>query len=68
MPELFPSIDLPGPATGSNIVNKGTPVAPLGQPQLNVQGKKSHPLWEAPAAQISHRAPSLQGRGRLTNG
>ena len=35
---------LPGPATGSHIVNRGTPVASLGQPQLNVPEKKSHPL------------------------
>jgi hypothetical protein len=34
--ELFPGIGvLPGPATGPHIVNRGTPVAPLGQPQLN---------------------------------
>jgi hypothetical protein len=66
-PELFPGIKvLPGPATGSHIVNRGTPVASLGQPQLNVPEKKSHP-WEAPAAQISQRAPSPQGRGRLTS-
>jgi len=32
-----------GPATGSHIVNRGTPVAPLGQPQLNDPGNKSHP-------------------------
>ncbi len=32
-PELFPGIGvLPGPATESHIVNRGTPVAPLGQP------------------------------------
>jgi hypothetical protein len=43
-PELFPGIGvLPRPATGSHIVIRGTPVAPLGQPQLNVPEKKSHP-------------------------
>ena len=49
-PELFPGIGvLPGPATGSHIVIRGTlitsgpPVAPLGQPQLNVPERKSHP-------------------------
>jgi hypothetical protein len=43
-PELFPGIGvLPGPATESHIVNRGTPVAPLGQPQLNVPERKSHP-------------------------
>jgi len=32
-PELVPGSGvLPGPATGSHIVNRGTPVAPLGQP------------------------------------
>jgi hypothetical protein len=33
---------LPGSATGSHIVDRGTPVAPLGQPQLNVPERKSH--------------------------
>jgi len=43
-PELFPGIGvLPGPATESHIVNRGSPVAPLGQPQLNVPERKSHP-------------------------
>ena len=42
-PELFPGIGvLPGPATESHIVKRGTPVAPLGQPQLNVPERKSH--------------------------
>ncbi len=41
---MFPGIGvLPGPATESHIVNRGTPVAPLGQPQLNVPETKSHP-------------------------
>ena len=40
--ELFPGIGLPGPATESHVVNKGTPVATLGQQQLNVPEKKSH--------------------------
>jgi hypothetical protein len=30
----------PGPATESHIVNRG----PVGQPQLNVPKKKSHPV------------------------
>jgi hypothetical protein len=35
---------LPGPATWSHTVNRGTPVAQLGQrPQLNVPEKRSHP-------------------------
>jgi hypothetical protein len=43
-PELFPVIGvLPGSATGSHIVNRETPVSPLGQPQLNVPEKKNHP-------------------------
>jgi hypothetical protein len=43
-PKLFPGIGvLPGPATGSHIVNRGTPVAPLGQLQLNIP-EKSHPI------------------------
>jgi hypothetical protein len=42
-PELFPCIGVfPGPATGFQIVNRGNPVAPLGQPQLNVPEKESH--------------------------
>ena len=41
-PELFPGIGvLPGPAAGSYILNRGAPVAPLGQPQLNFPEKKS---------------------------
>jgi hypothetical protein len=44
-PELLPGIGvLPGPATGSHVVNRGTPVAPQGQPQLNDPGKRSHPV------------------------
>jgi len=44
-PELFPGIGvLPGSATESHIVNRGTPVAPLGQPQLSVPEAKSHPV------------------------
>jgi hypothetical protein len=36
-PELFPVIGgLPGPASGSHILSRGTRVAPLGQPQLTV--------------------------------
>jgi hypothetical protein len=42
-PELFPGIGvLPGPATGSHIENRGAPVAPLRQPQLNVPETESH--------------------------
>ena len=37
----FPGIGVLGPATGSHVVNRGTPVATLGLPQLNVPGKKS---------------------------
>ena len=41
-PELFSGIGvLPGPSTGSHIVNRGTPVtvAPLGQPQLSQRSR-----------------------------
>jgi hypothetical protein len=38
-----PNWVLPGFATGSHIVNRETPVSPLGQPQLNVPEKKNHP-------------------------
>ena len=51
----------PGLLQGPIIVDWGTPVAPLGQPQLNVSEKKSHQL----GGQISRRAPSPQG---LSNG
>ena len=40
----------PGPATGSHIVSRGTPV---GHPQLNVPKKQSHP----------HRRPVTQSHG-----
>ena len=68
-PELFPGIGiLPGPATGSHIVKRETPVAPLGQPQLNVPREDEPPGWEAPGAQVFQQAPSPQGHGRLTSG
>jgi hypothetical protein len=49
-PEFFPGIQpgvLPGPVTGSHTVNRGTSVAPLGHPQLNVQENKRGLPWEA---------------------
>jgi hypothetical protein len=42
--ELFPGIGvLPGPATGSHIVDRGTPVAPPRQPQLNFTARLKAP-------------------------
>jgi hypothetical protein len=65
-----------GSATGSHIVNRGTTVAhnqspgPTGTAAAECPRKKSQLAWEAPAAQIPQRAPSLQGRGlgRLNRG
>ncbi len=58
---------LPGAATGSHIrVDRGTPVPPLGQPQLNVPRTKSQKnneeptAWEAPAAPAAPEAPAAQ--------
>ena len=54
-PEMFPGIGvLPGPATESHVVNRGTPVAPLdSRTAAECPGEEESPAWEAPAAQIS---------------
>ena len=42
--------------------------SPAGTAAAECPEEEEPPAWEAPAAQISQRAPSPQGRGRLTNG
>ena len=65
-PELFPGIGvLPGPATRSHIVNRGTPAAPLGQAQLNVPEKRSHP--RGPSSPDFPKSPIAAGP-RKTHG
>ena len=44
----------------------GDPSSPTGTAAAECPGEEEPPAWEAPAAQISQRAPSPQGRGRLT--
>jgi hypothetical protein len=55
-------------ATGSHIVNRGTPVAPLGQPQLNVPGKKEKEEGGPCSPDFPKNPITPQGRRRLTNG
>ena len=42
------------------------PSSPAGTAAAECPEEEEPPAWEAPAAQISQRAPSPQGRGRLT--
>ena len=63
-----------GGLSGSPRVRAGTnnqteiphPSSPAGTAAAECPEEAEPPAWEAPAAQISQRAPSPQGRGRLT--
>jgi hypothetical protein len=59
-PELFPGV---GPPRTCYRV----PYCEQESRTADCPGEEEPPAWEAPAAQISQRAPSPQGRGRLTH-
>jgi len=60
-PELFPGTGvLSGPATESHVVNRGTR-SPTGTAEAECPGEEEPPACEAPAAQISQRAPQITG-------
>ena len=64
-PKLFPGIGvLPGPATESHVVKRGTPVA-LWTAATECPGEEEPPAWEAPAAQISQRVTVVSLAGLL---
>ena len=56
----------PGPGWTKQRTEIPRPSSPAGTAAAECPEEAEPPAWEAPAAQISQRAPSPQGRGRLT--
>ena len=56
----------PGPGWNKQRTEIPRPSSPAGTAAAECPEGAEPPAWEAPAAQISQRAPSPQGRGRLT--